>query len=101
MLKLVNITGAREQLTSGWNINYIIRFTVSPLAKARFEAFMRRKLSTFSLEPKFEMIQKIVHMNKARDPIICVPESNEAVGKRFVTDYEDVEDEPTGDEGEL
>lgn len=89
-LKLKAVVEAREKMASEWDIVYIVRFTVTP-TKARFEAFMRRKFSAFSLKPKFEMIQEIVHMNKIREPK-CVPESGTAIAKRFDIDYDENED---------
>lgn len=71
-LKLVNVTSAHQQLTSQWNMNYLIRFTVAP-SKAQFEAFLRRRMSTlFSLSPKFELLRQIVHTNAEKEPTVCV-----------------------------
>lgn len=71
-LKLTEVTAAKQQRTAPWNINYIIRFNVSP-SKAQFEVIVSRKFSSlFSLSPKFELIQEIEHVNKDKEPIVCV-----------------------------
>lgn len=93
-LHLKQIIGSRHQRTSPWNLNYIVRFTVSP-SKAEFEAIMSRKFSTlFSFEPKFELLQGIVHTNIDKEPLICIPKStNRDMARKSEMDYDEDDDE--------
>lgn len=90
-LKLVNVTSAHQQLTSQWNMNYLIRFTVAP-SKAQFEAFLRRRMSTlFSLSPQFELLRQIVHTNAEKEPTACVPKTEVKRRKESGEDDDDGE----------
>lgn len=90
ILKLGNITSANQQLTSKSNLNYILRFTVTP-SKAQYEVLLRRKASTlFSLSPKFELLNEILHTNVEKEPIVCISEST----RRMETEEEDEMDYP-------
>lgn len=84
MLSLGNITSANQQLTSKSNLNYILRFTVTP-SKAQYEVLLRRKASTlFSLSPQFELLNEILHTNVDKEPIVCISKST----KRMETETE-------------
>ena len=88
-LQLNKITDAHEQMSTQFNVNYIIRFTVTP-TKSHFEATVRRKLTTlFSTTPKFELLGEIVHMNENTQPIVCVPASGKKFSRRFEDEVED------------
>lgn len=92
-LKLANITFAKQQPTSPWNMNYIIQFTVTP-SKARFEVLLKRKFSSlFSSEPVFELMHDVTHIKKISELNACVPRvaaAGDEMEKRIENyDYED------------
>lgn len=83
MLTLKEITSAKQELTSAWNMNFLIRFTVSP-SKAKFEALMARRFSTIvSTSPQFELLEETVHVNIEKEPQVCVPMSSTPDSKRI------------------
>ena len=87
--ELVEITDAYEQMATQFDVNYIIRFIVSP-TKSHFEATVRRKLTTLiSTTPQFELLGEIVHMNENTQPIICVSASGKKFNRRFEDEVED------------
>lgn len=85
-LKLKQVISANQQLTSQWNMNYIVHFEVTP-SKARFEALMRRKfISCFEIEPEFELLQEIKQIDSNQEAIVCVPESGVEISRKLVED---------------
>lgn len=84
ILRLRNVTLAKHQLTSPWNLNYVVEFNVTP-SNGQFEALLKRKFSSIVTHPpQFELLQEIVHTNIDKEPIVCVPKSqlSKNVGQR-------------------
>lgn len=71
-LKLQNITPAKQQRTAPWHTNDIIQFTVTPI-KAIFEALLIKKFSSLlKSTAQFELMREIIHVNKDKEPNVCV-----------------------------
>lgn len=70
-LYLKEVNSAHQQLTSPYNMNYIVRFTVLP-SNAQFEALLRRKFSSVVMpSPQFKKILDITLLNDEKGFEVC------------------------------